>query len=266
MTRALRIATFLAPSVRPVYEAVAVRVGRELDRPVALVDGESFDQFAAGDFDAGFICGLPYAQLTRRRPVPVEAIAAPVLRGERHDGRPIYFSDVIVHKESRYARFADLRGACWAYNDPDSHSGYNVTRYRLARMGETKTFFGSVVAAGFHQRAIAMVANGEVDGAAIDSQVLGIALRDDPALHESIRVIEVFGPSTIQPFVVAQHVSAAMKSAIRAAILAVGSDPAEREAFDRGLVARFVPVNDADYHDIRAMLAVVEAANVRSLR
>jgi phosphonate transport system substrate-binding protein len=260
------MATFLAPSVRPVYEAVATRVSREIGRPVELVVGESFAQFAAGELDAGFICGLPYVALARQRPPPVKPLAAPLLVGERYGGRPIYFSDVIVRSTSLARSFADLRGASWAYNDVDSHSGYNLTRYRLVEMGETAGFFGQVVAAGFHQVAIAMVAAGEVDAAGIDSQVLAIALRDDPGLAESIRTIDTFGPSTIQPFVVASHLPDTLSAAIRSAVLTLGQQASERDALRRGLVERFAPIGDADYDDIRAMLATVEGAGFLHLR
>jgi phosphonate transport system substrate-binding protein len=89
MSRPLRIATFLAPSVYPGYEAVAARLGRDLRVPVELVVGKLFAQFAAGAIDAGFICGLPYVHLTRQQPTPVELLAAPVQQGERYGARPI---------------------------------------------------------------------------------------------------------------------------------------------------------------------------------
>ena len=57
-----------------------------------------------------------------------------------------------------------------------------------------------------------MVAAGEVDAAAIDSQVLAIELRDHPALAAELRVIEVLGPSTIQPVVAARHLPVARES------------------------------------------------------
>jgi phosphonate transport system substrate-binding protein len=265
MTRPLRIATFLAPSIRPVYQAIADRIGRRLGRRAELVVGTSFAQFAAGEFDAGFICGLPYVQLTRLRPSPVEALAAPILAGARYAGRPIYFSDVIVQRHSPVRSFADLRGRSWAYNDVDSHSGYNLTRYRLVQMGETGGFFGRVTAAGFHQRAIELVAAGDADGAAIDSQVLAVALRDNPALAAALRVVEVFGPSTIQPLVVAGHLPAAMKAAIQDAVIGIGDDPLARAALDQADVMGFAPIGDADYDDIRRMLATVEAAGLLAL-
>ena len=45
-------------------------------------------------------------------------------------------------------------------------------------------FFARVVEAGFHQRAIRLVAAGVVDAAAIDSQVLAVELRDHPELAD----------------------------------------------------------------------------------
>jgi phosphonate transport system substrate-binding protein len=182
---AIRFATFLAPNMIDVYRYVADYVGKEVGARTELIVGSSFDQFAAGEADVGFICGLPYVQLARKARPPVHLLAAPLLQGERYDGRPIYFSDVIVHAESPYRSFSDLRGRSWAFNDPDSHSGYNVTRHQLVSMGETRGYFGRVVEAGSHQRSIRMVCSKEVDAAAIDSQVLAVELRDHPELERT---------------------------------------------------------------------------------
>jgi phosphonate transport system substrate-binding protein len=260
MNAKLRFATFLAPNMLPVYEFVADFIGRELGGGAELVVGESFDQFANGEIDAGFICGLPYVQLAREIPALVEVLAAPVLGGDRYAGRPIYYSDVIVHRDSPVRTFADLRGRSWAYNDADSHSGYNLTRQHLVTMGETRGFFGCVVKAGFHQHAVRMVAAGEIDAAAIDSQVLAIELRDHRWLASELRVIEVLGPSTIQPVVAARHLPVDVKVALRTALLRMGDDPVGRAALAKGFVERFVPVTDGDYDDIRMMLVAAEQA------
>ena len=255
MNAKLRIATFLAPNMLPVYEFLADAIGREVGSSAELVLGASFDHFGNGEIDAGFICGLPYVQLTRQVPAPVELLAAPVLRGDRYAGRPIYFSDVIVRRDSPVRTFADLRGRSWAYNDPDSHSGYNLTRHYLVKMGETHGFFGRVIEAGYHQRAIRMVAAGEVDAAAIDSQVLAIELRDHSDLTEELRVIGTLGPSTIQPVVAARHLPVDVKAALRPVLLRLGDDRSARIELAGGFIDRFVPVTDADYDDIRGMLA-----------
>lgn len=262
----IRFATFLAPNMFPVYQCVTDSIGQWLGCRTELTTGASFAAFERGEVDVGFICGLPYVHLTRRSDPPVVLLAAPVLQGERYGDRPIYFSDVVVRRDSLYHAFAELRGCAWAYNDRESHSGYNITRYTLVRMGETRGFFGRVVEAGFHQEALRMVASGLVDASAIDSQVLAIELREHPALAERVRIIGALGPATIQPVVAAHHVPDTLKGELRAVLCAMGEDPDVRGMLDYGFVDRFVPIMDADYDDIRAMVAAAEAVGFVALR
>jgi phosphonate transport system substrate-binding protein len=260
----LRFATFLAPNMLPVYRSLAERIGDRLGRPVELVVGTSFDQFERGEADLGVICGLPYVWLADRRPPPVEPLAAPVLDGDRYGGRPVFFSDVIVGRDSPITCLEELRGRSWAYNEPASHSGHTVTLYSLIRLGARPGYLGKVVEAGFHQRAIRLVAAGRVDAAAIDSQVLAIELRDHPRLA-GLRVIGAFGPSTIQPVVAANRLPDRLKDQVRDLLVTLADDPAARPVLDYGLIDRFTPVGDAAYDDIRAMLATIETAGWTSL-
>jgi phosphonate transport system substrate-binding protein len=264
--RPLRFATFLAPNMLPVYRFLADRLASWLDHPVQLVVGTSFDQFEQGQADIGVICGLPYVLLADRRSPPVEPLAAAVLAGDRYGGRPVYFSDVIVRRDRPVAGVADLRGRLWAYNDPWSHSGYTATLYALLQRGIRPGIFGRVVQAGFHERSIRLVADGRVDASAIDSQVLAVALRDQPQLAADLRIIDAFGPSTSQPVVVARRLPATVKRAVAEALLALHGDAAAAAALRRGFVERFVAVDDGTYDDIRAMLAAIHAAGYIVLR
>ena len=262
----MRFASFLAPNMFGVYRFVADYVAEKLGRQAELTVGHSFDQFAEGEADIGFLCGLPYVELTRQPRPPVELLAAPLLRGARYGGRPIYFSDVIVRADSPFRSFSDLRGRSWAYNDPDSHSGYNVTRHRLVSMGETHGFFGRVVEAGSHQRSIRMVCSGEVDAAAIDSLVLAVELRDHPTLRDQLKVIDTLGPGGIQPVVAASRLPDGLKAAARDALLAMGDDPAASAILAHSFVECFVAVTDEDYEDVQTMLAAAEEAGFVTLR
>src|SRR5207302_10267471 len=131
---------------------------------------------------------------------------------------------VIVGAASGRRSIDDLRGARWAYNEPSSWSGYWVT---LARVGSWR-HFGEVVAAGSHQRALRMVAAGEIDGSAIDAQVLAVELRDHPDLAERVRVVETLGPAPIQPVVVRAGLDPELKHAVRTRLLALRGEPLER--------------------------------------
>jgi phosphonate transport system substrate-binding protein len=173
---------------------------------------------------------------------------------------------VIVHRDAPVRSFQDLRGRSWAFNEPLSHSGYGITRYHLLRLGETGGFFGEVIEAGFHETAIRMVAEGKVDGSAIDSQVLAVAMRDDPSLRDAIRVVDALGPSTIQPVAVSRRVPEALRNAVRDTLVAMGDDAAGRKRLRVGLVERFVPVGPEAYDDIRMMVEACEAAGFTELR
>jgi phosphonate transport system substrate-binding protein len=262
----LRIGTYLAPNILPVYELVTDEITRRLGMPAELVVETDYESCKRDENDVCFVCSLPYVMFERQGIAPSEPVAAPVLHGERYAGAPVYFSDVIVHRDSPFRSFEDLRGRSWSYNEPLSHSGYGITRYHLLRMGETSGFFGEVVEAGFHEESIRMVANAEVDASAIDSQVLAVALRDDPPLRRSLRVIDALGPSTIQPVAVSKRLPEDLREGIRRVLLEIGDDPSCRERLDAGLVDRFVSVDPSSYDDIRMMVDACEAAGFMRIR
>ena len=262
----LRFGTFLAPNVMPVYQAVTDEVERRIGIETELVVETDYEACVDDRNEVCFVCSLPYVEYERRGIAQALPIAAPVLSGERYGGRPVYFSDVIVHRDSPYRSFLDLRGRSWAYNEPLSQSGYGITRYHLLEIGETHGFFGEVVEAGFHEESMRLVAAGEVDASAIDSQVLEVAMRDDPGLARSLRVIDSLGPSTIQPIAVSRRVPADLRTAIGQVVTTMHEDPGQRARLALGFVERWVPVTASSYDDIRAMRDACEAAGFMQLR
>jgi ABC-type phosphate/phosphonate transport system substrate-binding protein len=202
----LRFATFLAPCNRPLYEFVAARCGAS-----ELVEGGDWRELAGGSIDVAFVCSPPLIWLDGA----VEAIAAPVLSDPAFGARPLYCSDVVVARDSPFQSLDDLRGRRWAINEPSSWSGFWVT---LDRVGSW-SFFSEVVTAGFHERALRMVAAGEVDGAAIDRHVMAVQLRIHPELGERLRVVETLGPAPSQPVVVRSELATGVKEELRSRLL-----------------------------------------------
>lgn len=262
----LRFGTFLAPDMLEVYELIARKVGGALGMTTELVVETDYENCRNDVNDICFVCSLPYVIFEREGLSPAVPVAAPVLEGRRYGGRPIYFSDVIVHVDSDASTFDDLRGRSWAYNEPLSHSGYGITRYHLVQLGETDGYFGDVIEAGFHERAIEMVAAGEVDASAIDSQVLAIQMRDNPEYRASLRVIDSLGPSTIQPVAVSKRFPEVFRQDVASILCNLNEDPDCTDLFRHGLVDRFVEVDAGSYDDIRRMLEACEAAGFLEVR
>jgi phosphonate transport system substrate-binding protein len=239
--------------------AVARFVGEYVGIEVEFVDGmpwqERLAEFDAGRIHVCWMCGLPYVWRAGRPEAPVELLAGLVPAEPRYAERAVYFSDVVVRRDSPWRSFAELEGRSWAYNEPTSHSGYNATRHRLAQMGKDRGFFGRVMATGSHEASLRLLCDGEVDASAVDSTVLELLNRGDPSLGWRLRTIDSFGPSPSPPWVIARTVPHALRAAIRDALLAMGSDPRGRPVLASGMVSRFAVVADTDYDPIRRMAA-----------
>ncbi len=259
----LRVASHLAPGVEPLYAFLAAYLADRLGLRPEFIVAESYERCAQDVDDVCFVCSIPYLLFADAGLIDMEVLAAPVLRGDRYGGQPVYFSDVIVSATSPHRSFGDLRGASWAYNEPFSHSGYMTVLHHLATLGERASYFEVTIEAGFHDEAIRMVADGRADAAAIDSQVLDIELRDHPRLGSQVRRIGTIGPSTIQPVVASRsRLTDAEREALTAALLEVADDPAARNVLDQALVERFVAVDAESFDDIRRMFGRVRRAGL----
>ncbi len=254
----LRFANFLSPVLHKTYEHIASYVGGHLGLPTLLTAGESLEEFAAGRVDVGFLCGLLYVHATDRPPCPVELLAAPIPQGERYQGKPIYFSDVIVRRESSYGSFDDLEGCLWAYNERASHSGYNLVYYSLLERGKSPHYFGQMLKTGSHRASLQAVLDGRADATALDSHMLDVFLLHHQEIAAQIRVVAMLGPSTIPPVVAAKRLSNALKSKIQETICTMHRDSLGAACLREGLIDRFVPIADEQYQDLREMFTRVQ--------
>jgi len=258
--RPLRFVTYLAPGIpRAFFELVAARVAAELDTTAHLtVDASSSgptptgpDPFSSGDADVGFLCAPTYRWLRARSVPPVELVpAAPTFDDPRAAARPVYFSDVVVRRESRLDAFSSLRGGVWAYNDACSLSGYHSLTSRLGPGDSSISYFRALLASGSHAASMRLVAAGVADAAAIDSNVLALAARAEPELLRRLRVLDTWGPFPIQPVVVRSGLDDELKPRIARALLALEGDGVARRSLSHFGARGFVPVADADYAEV----------------
>ncbi len=239
----LHFTTFLSPLMYDTYAYIAHYVGQRIGIPTTFGLGQSVEEFVDGRADVSFMCGLLYARCA----CPIEPLAAPVLSGERYQSQPVYFSDIVVRSDSPYTTFDDLEGCVWAYNEQESHSGYNLVQETLHQRNKILPYFGTMIKAGEHQASLQAVLDGNADTAAIDSHVFDVWCLRNPNLVSQLRVVDMLGPSTIPPVVVSTSLDRDLKRNIQEALLTMHSDPFAANKLRESLVEQFVAVGNEDY-------------------
>jgi phosphonate transport system substrate-binding protein len=190
----------------------------------------------------------------------LKLLAAPVMGGRRYVGRAVYYSDIVVRRESAFRSFEDLRGAAWSYNEPGSHSGYTLPLSHLALRGERDGYFRRAEQSGSHQVSLRLVAIGRVDAAAIDSIVLERERAVGSLAAAAVRVIETLGPSPAPPAVVHRNVPAKVRARLALSLTTMHDDASGREILRSAGMSRFVAASDSDYDSIRRTAAVAARA------
>ena len=253
----LRIASCMAENSDGLCRSIAELINLEIGIPTEYVSDVPWQErerlFDLGEIQILWLCGLPYVNKADLADSGLELLAVPVPAGARYQGRPVYFSDVVVRRESLFESFVELRGASWAYNEPRSHSGFNVVRAYLAEIGEFGGFFGSVIESGAHTNSIELILSGAIDGTAIDSTVLEWLSSQRADLDDQLRVIDTIGPSPIPPWVISKRLPQRLRSQVRQLLLDLPSNPLGRNALVGAQLAKFSLAHDRDYDPIRRM-------------
>lgn len=253
----LRITSCMADNAEATCRAITSYLGDKLGITTEFVDcipwQERERQLDAGLIHMCWICGLPYVWKADTDHSVVETCVAPVMSGVRYAGTPVYYSDIVVRRDSTFRNFADLRGASLAYNEPNSHSGFNVVRHHLATLGETGGYFSRAIESGAHQRSLHMIVNAEIDASAVDSTVLEAELARAPRLRDEIRIIGTLGPSPMPPWVMLKTLAPELRADLRDTLLAMHADSAGAGILAQWGIAHFAAVDDAVYDPIRSM-------------
>jgi phosphonate transport system substrate-binding protein len=201
-------------------------LARRIGQPVALVKRRTYQEITAlllsGQLDAAWICGFPYVQY----PDQLALVAVPL-----YQGQPLYQSYVIVTAGSDARVFDDLKGRTHAFSDPDSNSGFLVTRHLLATKETTPSdFFSSFFFTYGHRNVIRAVGAGLAESGSVDGYVWDVVAEREPQLAERTRVIrrsELLGFPPVACLKSARSAPAVM--ALQDALINMPADPLGRE-------------------------------------
>jgi ABC-type phosphate/phosphonate transport system substrate-binding protein len=207
--------------------------------------------WARADLGCAFMCGLPYA----RDPRPLTPIIAPVVRGARYAGRPIYFTDIVVRSDSPYRTLEDTFGGRIGYTVHHSQSGYVALRehllpYRL-RIGHSP--YRKVVGPLYGARDIvdALLA-GRIDVGPLDSYVHDLIGNLQPDIGAQLRTVATTRASPIPLFVATAPIGHDLVGKLQAAFMSAARAEKLKAERDMLLIADFVIPEQAPYQALRA--------------
>lgn len=242
-TTPLRLVSLLSGTLTPFYQALTAHLASYVPGAafLALPWQEGLHKLETGEVEGAFLCGLLYAQHKSM----LEPLVAPVPRGPRYGGRPVYFADIVARAE--FSTLESLRGARWAYNDPGSFSGYAALLAHLTERGEGLGFFGSLSPSGSHLRSLELLRAGEADAATLDSTVL------DGTEQTGLRIVTSLGPYPAPPLGVRRDLDPTKKEKMRTHLLALHQEPEGRALIAQSPFSSFVTATDADYDVLKRL-------------
>jgi len=205
--------------------------------------------WARPDLGCAFMCGWPFV----REGGVKTLLAAPVPAADWSNGQPVYRSDFIVARDSRFRSLQDTFGRRFAFNALDSHSGYNAPRAHLAAFATHPRLFREVVGPFVtHTRVVEAVAAGAAEVAAIDSFSLMLLRRYAAELADRVRIVDSTAACPIPAFV-ASGLGDEDAARVRTALLNMDNDKDGRALLADVCLLGFTEVEPTVYAATQAM-------------
>jgi phosphonate transport system substrate-binding protein len=179
----------------------------------------------------------------------------PIVQLQQANGSLGYRSCLIVHSDSDVFAPEDMAGRSFAFNDPNSTSGYLVpSAFFLTEMGiDTKRYFGKLTFSGSHEASILAVANKKVDIASTNLADLTQLTREAKVPRGALRVIWVSKLIPNDPVVVRKDLPATLRGAVQESLVTMKARNPEAFAQGGQFFAGFVKADDAKYQIVREL-------------
>jgi phosphonate transport system substrate-binding protein len=224
-------------------------LSQRLDRQVMVVKRRTYREvtslLVAAQLDAAWICGYPFVQ----HRTALEILAVPSYRGA-----PLYRSYLIVRQDRTAASLPELRGDIHAFSDPDSNSGFLVTRAALAALDTAPGgFFARSFFTYGHHNVIRAVAAGLAHSDSVDGYVWDVMADIEAQLVGATRVVQHSEPMGFPPIAAPRLGDAGLRRAIRAALVAMPGDATGQAILSTLRLDGFAPADPSLFASIEAM-------------
>lgn len=199
--------------------------------------------------EVGWLGPKAYVEATHNNYANVDAIAQVQLA----NGSLGYRSCLIVHADSDIFSPEDIGAKSFAFNDPNSTSGYLVPMtFFLTEMGiDPKTYFSKLTFSGSHEASIIAVANKKVDVASTNLPDMQQLVRENKIPRTSLRVIWVSKLIPNDPVAVRKDLPASLRQAIQESLVDMKAKHPQVFVQGGAFFGGFVQADDSKYQIIR---------------
>jgi len=177
----------------------------------------------------------------------------PIAQLQLANGSLGYRSCLIVHSDSDIFSPEDMAGKTFAFNDPNSTSGYLVPSafFMMELNVDPKKYFSKVTFSGSHEASILAVAAKKVEVASTNLPDLQQLTRENKVPRGALRVIWVSKLIPNDPIVVRKDLPASFKSAVQESLTTMRSRNPEVFKEIGAWLGNFVAADDGKYQVIR---------------
>lgn len=151
---------------------------------------------------------------------------------EERDGKPFYYSQWYVAKDSPIKSLADLKGKPVAFTSQTSTSGYLFPMAKVIEEGhlkanqDPKEFFGEVLFAGGYESALKALVAGKVEAAAASDYAPARYLTEEE--QGKIQVLTKQGPAPTHGIAIKRNLPPEVREKVKAALLKL-NEPEHKE-------------------------------------
>ena len=249
------LSTESAPEVTRHWEPILAQLEKDLGvkiKPVLASDYRgTIEALKFKKAEIGHLGPKSYVEATNDNYANVE----PVVQIRHSNGSLGYRSCLIVHTDSDLFSPEDIGGKTFAFNDPNSTSGYLVPMTMfLNEMGiNPKQHFSKLTFSGSHEASILAVANKKVEVASTNLPDIQQLTREGKVPRGALRVIWVSKLIPNDPIVVRKDLPDNLRRAIQDSLVAMQEKHPEVFTAAGSVVGGFQKVDDATYQVIREL-------------
>lgn len=244
-------------AMRREHQPLLERLGAAAGVPVELVISPSYesvvDAIVSGGADIGRLGPASYI-LAHRRDRRIEAFASFTLSGGTYTPPGNHYQALLLSRVDGPASVTAVRGTRVALSDPASTSGGLVPSVEFAAQVDSPLpgYFGALVYAGNHDKALEALLEGRVEAAFVASERADAYLASHAIDPARLRVLWRSAPIHYDPYVFSAGLCPALRQRLRKVML---ESPETLAAFAASQGATgLVPVTHADYAGLERMM------------